>query len=61
MLVTLWPVLESLPDFGDFEIEVDRTRKSRRTRSTEQLDALRNQFAELEDHDGELSDRETSR
>lgn len=55
VLVTLWPVLESLPDFGDFEIEVeDPTVTSEEIE--EQLDALRNQFAELADHDGALRD-----
>lgn len=55
VLVTLWPVLESLPDFGDFEIEVENTTVTREE-IDEQLDALRNQFAELADHEGELSD-----
>jgi trigger factor len=55
VLVTLWPVLESLPDFADFEIEVERPEVSDEE-VDEQLDALRNQFAELTAHDGELSD-----
>lgn len=55
VLVTLWPVLESLPDFGDFEIEVDDPAVTQ-DEIDEQLDALRNQFAELADHDGVLSD-----
>ena len=55
VLITLWPVLESLPDFGDFEIEVDPPDVTE-DEITEQLDALRNQFAELEEHDGEIGD-----
>ncbi len=53
VLITLWPVLESLPDFGDFEIEVERPEVTE-DEVVEQLDALRNQFAELEPHDGEI-------
>jgi trigger factor len=55
ILVTLWPVLESLPDFGEIEIEVDHPAVTAEEMD-EQLDALRNQYAELEDYDGELSD-----
>ncbi|MCL1595607.1 MAG: trigger factor [Actinomycetia bacterium] len=55
VLVTLWPVLESLPDFDDIEIEVESPAVTEEEIS-EQIDALRNQFAELVDHDGELSD-----
>jgi trigger factor len=55
VLVTLWPVLESLPDFGEFEIEVEATTVTE-DEVTEQLDALRNQSAELAEHDGELGD-----
>ena len=55
VLVTLWPVLESLPDFGDFEIEVEDPAVTQ-DEIDEQLDALRNQFAELSDHDGALAD-----
>jgi len=55
VLVTLWPVLESLPDFDDFEIEVEDPAVTQ-DEIDEQIDALRNQFAELSDHDGELSD-----
>jgi trigger factor len=55
ILVTLWPVLESLPDFGEIEIEVDNPAVTVEE-TDEQLDALRNQYAELEDYDGELSD-----
>lgn len=52
--VTLWPVLESLPDFGEFEIEVENPAVTE-DEVNEQLDALRNQYAELADHDGELN------
>jgi trigger factor len=55
VLVTLWPELESLPDFGEIEIEVDDPAVTE-DEMDEQLDALRNQFAELTDFDGELSD-----
>ncbi|MFV1999925.1 MAG: trigger factor [Acidimicrobiia bacterium] len=55
VLVTLWPVLESLPDFDDIEIEVEDPAVTEEE-ITEQIDALRNQFAELEDLEGELSD-----
>lgn len=54
VLVTLWPVLESLPDFGEFEIEVEAPTVTDEEVS-DQLDALRNQFAELEDHEGTLA------
>ncbi|MGI9665544.1 MAG: trigger factor [Acidimicrobiia bacterium] len=55
VLVTMWPVLESLPDFGEFEIEVENPAVTD-DEINEQLDALRNQYAELADHDGELSE-----
>ncbi len=55
VLVTLWPVLESLPDFDDIEIEVEDPAVTE-DEIGEQIDALRNQFAELVDHDGELSE-----
>ncbi len=55
VLVTLWPVLESLPEFGEIEIEVEDPSPTE-DEIAEQLDALRNQFAELADHDGELSE-----
>ncbi len=55
VLVTLWPVLESLPEFGEIEIEVEDPTPTEEE-IEEQLDALRNQFAELADHDGELSE-----
>ena len=55
VVVTLWPVLESLPDFGRFEIEVDRPDVTD-AEVNEQLDALRNQFAELADHDGTIGE-----
>jgi len=53
--VTLWPVLDALPDFGDIEIEVESTSVTEEE-ITEQVDALREQFAELVDHDGELGE-----
>ena len=53
--VTLWPVLDALPEFGDIEIEVEDTTVSEEE-IAEQVDALREQFAELVDHEGELSD-----
>ena len=55
VLVTLWPVLESIPDFGEIEIEVEDPAVTAEEMD-EQLDALRNQFAELTDFDGVLSD-----
>ncbi|MEN8240220.1 MAG: trigger factor, partial [Actinomycetota bacterium] len=55
VLVTLWPVLESLPDFGEIEIEVEDPAVTAEEMD-EQLDALRNQFAELADYEGDLSD-----
>lgn len=55
VVVTLWPVLESLPDFGSFEIEVDRPDVTD-AEVNEQLDALRNQYAELADHDGAIGE-----
>jgi trigger factor len=55
VLVTLWPVLESLPDFASFEIEVERPEVTE-DEIAEQLDALRNQFAELAEHDGDLGE-----
>jgi trigger factor len=55
VLVTLWPILESLPDFGEIEIEVEDPAVTDEEMD-EQLDALRNQYAELTDYDGELSD-----
>lgn len=53
--VTLWPVLDALPDFGDIEIEVEDTSVTEEE-ITEQVDALRDQFAELVDHDGKLGE-----
>ncbi len=55
VLVTLWPTLDALPDLGDIEIEVEDPAVTQEA-IDEQIDALRNQFAELEDYDGELSD-----
>jgi trigger factor len=53
--ITLWPELDALPDLGEFEIEVEDPAVTQEE-IDEQLDALRNQFAELEDYEGELSD-----
>ena len=55
VLVTMWPVLESLPDLGDFDIEVENPAVTQ-DEIDQQVDALRNQYAELADHEGELSD-----
>lgn len=55
IVVTLWPVLDALPDFGEIEIEVENP-KVTEEEITEQVDALREQFAELVDHEGDLSD-----
>jgi trigger factor len=55
VLVTLWPVLESLPEWGGVEIEVERPEVTDEEIEA-QLDALRNQFAELSDHDGDLAE-----
>jgi trigger factor len=48
-------VLDALPEFGSIEIEVESISVSEEE-VAEQVDALREQFAELVDHDGELSD-----
>jgi trigger factor len=53
VLVTLWPTLDALPDLGDIEIEVENPAVTQEA-IDEQIDALRNQFAELEDFDGDL-------
>lgn len=55
IVVTLWPVLDALPDFGDIEIEVESPVVTEEE-IAEQVDALREQFAELVEHDGDLSD-----
>jgi len=55
IIVTLWPVLDALPDFGDIEIEVEIPIVTDEEIS-EQVDALREQFAELVDHEGDLSE-----
>ncbi len=52
--VTIWPVLDALPEFGDIEIEVESAEVTE-DEVAEQVDALREQFAELVDHEGELS------
>jgi trigger factor len=53
--ITLWPELDALPDLGEFEIEVEDPAVTQEE-IDEQLDALRNQFAELEEYEGELGD-----
>lgn len=55
VIVTLWPALDALPDLGEVEIEVEDPAVTQEA-IDEQLDALRNQFAELEDYEGELSE-----
>ncbi|MFV1971418.1 MAG: trigger factor [Acidimicrobiia bacterium] len=55
IVVTLWPVLDALPDFGEIEIEVEDPSVTDEE-VTQQVDALREQFAELVDHEGDLSD-----
>ena len=55
IIVTLWPVLDALPDFGDIEIEVEDPAVTEEE-ITEQVDALREQFAELVEHEGDLSE-----
>lgn len=54
VLVTLWPTLDALPELGEIEIEVESPVVTQEA-IDEQIDALRNQFAELEDYDGELA------
>lgn len=54
VVVTLWPTLDALPDLGEFEIEVEAVTVTQEAKD-EQIDALRNQFAELSDHEGEIS------
>lgn len=54
VIVTLWPKLDALPDLGEFEIEVEPVEVTQEA-IDEQIDALRNQFAELEDYDGKLT------
>ncbi len=55
IIVTLWPVLDALPEFGDIEIEVEDPTVTE-DEINQQVDALREQFAELVEHEGELSD-----
>ncbi|MCZ7532764.1 MAG: trigger factor [Acidimicrobiia bacterium] len=54
VVVTLWPRLDALPDLGEFEIEVEPVEVTQEA-IDEQIHALRNQFAELEDYEGKLS------
>jgi trigger factor len=55
IIVTLWPELDALPDLGDIEIEVESVDVTE-DEVAEQVDALREQYAELVEHDGELSE-----
>jgi trigger factor len=50
VLVTLWPVLDAIPDFDGREIEIERP-VVEEEEIEQQLDALRNQFADLEEVD----------
>lgn len=50
VLVTLWPVLDAIPDFDGRTIEIELPVVSQEE-IDHQLDALRNQFADLEDVD----------
>jgi trigger factor len=54
VIVTLWPQLDALPDLGEFEIEVESVDVTQEA-IDEQIDALRNQFAELEDFEGAVT------
>jgi trigger factor len=55
IIVTLWPELDALPDLGEIEIEVESVDVTE-DEVAEQVDALREQYAELVEHDGELSE-----
>ncbi len=50
ILVTLWPVLDAIPDFDGRTIEIEEPVVSQEE-IDHQLDALRNQFADLDDVD----------
>ncbi len=50
VLVTLWPVLDAIPDFDGRTIEIEAPVVSQEE-IDHQLDALRNQFADLDDVD----------
>ncbi|MEA2024583.1 MAG: trigger factor [Actinomycetota bacterium] len=50
VLVTLWPVLDAIPDFDGRRIEIEPPVVSQEE-IDHQVDALRNQFADLEDVD----------
>ena len=50
VLVTLWPVLDAIPDFDGRTLEIEPPVVSQEE-IDHQLDALRNQFADLEDVD----------
>ena len=47
VLVTLWPVLDAIPDFDGRKIEIERP-VVEEEEIEQQMDALRNQFADLE-------------
>jgi trigger factor len=53
VIVTLWPQLDAIPELGAFEIEVEAVAVTQDA-IDEQIDALRNQFAELTDHEGTI-------
>ncbi len=55
VLVTLWPVLDAIPDFDGRTIEIDPPTVSQEE-IDHQIDALRNQFADLEDVDRAADD-----
>jgi len=50
VLVTLWPVLDAIPDFEGSTVEIERPIASE-DEIEQQIDGLRNQFADLEDVD----------
>jgi trigger factor len=55
VLVTLWPVLDAIPDFEGNTVEIERPIASEEE-IAEQIDGLRNQFADLEDVDRATED-----
>jgi hypothetical protein len=63
VLVTLWPALEAIPDFEGTTVEIDPP-VATDEEIQQQIDGLRNQFADLEDVDRparkETSSRSTS-
>ncbi len=50
VVITLWPVLEAIPDFAGRKVQVE-TPTVEAEEIDQQIDALRNQFAELDDVD----------